>query len=231
MINHVGMNIAAKDRVFAEVRRVLEPDGLFAVYEQMRVGDGDLTFPMPWADDEMSSFVETRERYVELLQAAGFRIERDEDRTAEVAAAGPPPPGALTPADLFGPGFAERIGNNIAATMHGILASVLIVAPRPLSIESRSRRRRGAVSPRRAPRVRDGIVEIVEQVALVREPVEHTDRLEHPEVLGSWTLEEHGDAALLELADDLAERLRAGGVEHLELRESQDDDLHVRAPR
>ncbi len=58
MLNHVGMNIAAKDRVFAEVRRVLEPDGLFAVYEQMRVGDGDLTYPMPWADDETSSFVE-----------------------------------------------------------------------------------------------------------------------------------------------------------------------------
>jgi hypothetical protein len=29
---------------------------------------------------------------------------------------------------LFGPGFAERIGNNIAATMNGILAPVLMVA-------------------------------------------------------------------------------------------------------
>ncbi len=85
MLVHVGMNIEAKDRVFAEVRRVLEPDGLFAVYEQMRVGDGELTYPLPWADDDSSSFVETRERYVELLQAAGFRIERDEDRTAAVA--------------------------------------------------------------------------------------------------------------------------------------------------
>ena len=59
MLNHVGMNIGAKDRVFAEVRRVLEPDGLFAVYEQMRVGEGDLTYPLPWAQDESSSFVET----------------------------------------------------------------------------------------------------------------------------------------------------------------------------
>ena len=114
--------------MFAEVRRVLEPDGLFAVYEQMRVGDGELPYPMPWADDDSSSFVETRERYAELLQAAGFRIERDEDRTAAVAAAGPPPAGALTPADLFGPGFVERIGNNIAATMNGMLAPILIVA-------------------------------------------------------------------------------------------------------
>jgi SAM-dependent methyltransferase len=128
MLNHVGMNIPEKDRVFAEVRRVLEPGGLFAVFEQMRVGEGELTYPLPWAEDATSSFVETRERYVELLIAAGFSIERDEDRTIEVASAGPPPPGALTPGDLFGPGFPERIGNNIAATMAGLLAPVLIVA-------------------------------------------------------------------------------------------------------
>ncbi len=125
MLNHVGMNIGAKDRVFAEVRRVLEPDGLFAVYEQMRVGEGDLTYPLPWAQDESSSFVETREGYAELLTAAGFRVEVDEDRTAQ--AAGPPAPGALTPAPVFGPGFDKVIGNNIAATMAGILAPVLLV--------------------------------------------------------------------------------------------------------
>jgi SAM-dependent methyltransferase len=126
MLNHVGMNLPEKDRVFAEVRRVLRPDGRFAVYEQMRVGDGDLTYPMPWAEDASSSFVETRERYVELLTAAGFRIEVDEDRTAAVA--GPPEPGALTPAAVFGDGFVERIGNNIAATMAGTLGAVLLVA-------------------------------------------------------------------------------------------------------
>jgi MPBQ/MSBQ methyltransferase len=126
MLNHVGMNIEAKDRVFAEVHRVLEPDGRFAVYEQMRVGDGDLTFPMPWATDESSSFVETNDRYVELLQAAGFGIESVEDRTAAVG--GPPAPGALTPAPVFGPGFVERIGNNIAATLAGTLGAFLIIA-------------------------------------------------------------------------------------------------------
>ncbi len=128
MLNHVGMNIPAKAEVFAEVRRVLVPDGLFAVYEQMRVGDGDLTYPLPWAEDESSSFVETRETYAALLQAAGFRIEQDEDRTAAVAAAGPPPPGALTPAGVFGSGFAERIGNNIGDTMAGKLGAILILA-------------------------------------------------------------------------------------------------------
>jgi SAM-dependent methyltransferase len=125
MLNHVGMNLPEKDRVFAEVRRVLRPEGRFAVYEQMRVGDGDLTYPMPWAEDASSSFVETRERYVELLTGAGFRVELDEDRSA---AAGPPEPGALTPAAVFGAGFVERIGNNVAATMAGTLGAVLLIA-------------------------------------------------------------------------------------------------------
>lgn len=128
MLIHVGMNVADKPALFAEARRVLEPGGLFAVYDQMRTGPGELTYPMPWADDATSSFVESRERYAELLDAAGFRIELDEDRTAANAAAGPPQPGTLTPADLFGPGFFDRLGNNISAAMSGTLSAVLMVA-------------------------------------------------------------------------------------------------------
>jgi cyclopropane fatty-acyl-phospholipid synthase-like methyltransferase len=128
MLDHVGMNISDKAAVFTEVRRVLTPGGLFAVYEQMRTGDGELTYPLPWAEDERSSFVEWRERYAELLGASGFDVELDEDQRAAIAAAGPPGPGALTPADVFGPGFAERIGNNLAAAMAGTLSPVLMVA-------------------------------------------------------------------------------------------------------
>lgn len=128
MLNHAGMNIADKARLFTEVRRVLAPGGRFAVYEQMRTGDGDLPYPLPWADDERSSFVEQPERYAELLAAAGFTLELDEDRTAAVAAAGSPPPGALTPGDLFGPAFATRIANNVVAATDGTLGAVLMVA-------------------------------------------------------------------------------------------------------
>jgi SAM-dependent methyltransferase len=128
MLNHVGMNMPDKARVFAEVRRVLPEGGLFAVHEQMRIGEGELTFPMPWADDESSSFVEAKDRYLELLDAAGFAVELEEDRTAANAAAGPPPPGAADPGVLFGEGFVERITNNIHAAMAGTLAAVLVVA-------------------------------------------------------------------------------------------------------
>lgn len=125
MLDHAGMNIEDKATVFAEVHRVLAPDGRLAVYEQMRVGDGELTYPLPWAEDPSTSFVATRTAYAELLAAAGFVVTHDEDRTA---AGGPPPPGALTPAALFGPGFDERIGNNIRAAVDGTLATVLMLA-------------------------------------------------------------------------------------------------------
>lgn len=127
MMIHVGMNIPDKLPVFAEVRRVLEVGGLFGVYEQMRVGDGEPTYPLPWAEDARCSFVEPVETYVELLQRAGFAVERTEDRRQAVAR---PPDGSprLSPVAVFGARFAERIGNNIAATRAGILAPVVIVA-------------------------------------------------------------------------------------------------------
>lgn len=126
MMIHVGMNVPDKRAVFAEVRRVLRPGSTFGLYEQMRRGDGPLTYPMPWAEDERSSFVETAEDYVAALEAAGFGSIEVEDRTA--AASGPPPPGGLSPAAVFGPAFVERIGHNVAATRAGLLGAVLILA-------------------------------------------------------------------------------------------------------
>jgi SAM-dependent methyltransferase len=133
---HVGMNLPDKAAVFRDVHRVLVPGGRFGLFEQMRGEPGDLPYPMPWADDERSSFVETPAQYVEALQAAGFVVESTDDRTAEVA--GPPPASAgrpdlppLTPGVVFGPGFRERIDNNVAATGAGLLRAVQLVARRP----------------------------------------------------------------------------------------------------
>jgi MPBQ/MSBQ methyltransferase len=124
---HVGMNIEDKAAVFAQVRRVLRDGGRFGLFEQVRVGDGPLPYPLPWALDERSSFVASTDRYAADLTAAGFEIETVEDRTEQVG--GPPPPGArLTPEVVFGPDFAERIANNVAATRTGLLAPILIVA-------------------------------------------------------------------------------------------------------
>lgn len=123
---HVGMNIPRKTVVFEQVHRVLARGGRFAVFEQMRTTDGQLPYPMPWAEDERSSFVETPDDYVEHLEAAGFTVEEVEDRTASTT--GGPPATALSPVAVFGQVFAERIGNNIAATKAKQLGAFLVVA-------------------------------------------------------------------------------------------------------
>ena len=113
MIIHVGMNIPDKPAVFAEVRRLLKPGGTFGLYEQMQVGEGVPNYPLPWAEDERSSFVEAPEAYALALESNGFVVEQTEDRRR--ATAGPPgPEPRLSPAAVFGPSFAERIGNNIS---------------------------------------------------------------------------------------------------------------------
>jgi MPBQ/MSBQ methyltransferase len=123
---HVGMNIPGKAAVFSEVHRVLAPGAPFVLFEQMRASEGDLTYPLPWAEDERSSFVETPDDYVAHLEAAGFTVEEVEDRTASTL--GPPPVGPVSPVAVFGQVFAERVGNNIAGTRAGLLGAVLIVA-------------------------------------------------------------------------------------------------------
>src|SRR4051794_14736181 len=123
---HVGMNIPDKGAVFQEIHRVLAPGGVFGLYEQVRTGDGELPYPLPWAQDQRSSFVETVEDYRAQLEAAGFTVENVEDQTQRATT--PPPQGPVTNAVIFGPAFVERIGNDIAATKAGLLATVMILA-------------------------------------------------------------------------------------------------------
>jgi SAM-dependent methyltransferase len=127
MMIHVGMNIEDKPSVFADVHRVLRPGARFVVFDQMRNGDGDLPYPMPWADDARSSFVETPHEYSAHLSAAGFTVETTEDLTATFGAP-PTGPGVLSPAVVFGDDFARRIKANVQATDDGLLAATLIVA-------------------------------------------------------------------------------------------------------
>jgi ubiquinone/menaquinone biosynthesis C-methylase UbiE len=135
-MNHVGMNIADKARVFAEVRRVLRPGGRFVVYDLMRVGEAELPMPMPWADTAATSFVETPARYRELLAGAGFTVTGKRDWTelvlavaaemrARIEREGMPVLGVHL---LLGPTARERLGRVVAAIRDGILAPTEIDA-------------------------------------------------------------------------------------------------------
>jgi MPBQ/MSBQ methyltransferase len=123
---HVGMNVPDKSAVFAEVHRVLRPGGRFGIYEQVRTGEGDLPYPLPWAEDERSSFVETVADYRAHLEAAGFEVEDEEDRTPATLA--PPPQGPISNAVIFGAPFVQRVANNVAATKSGLLGAWLLLA-------------------------------------------------------------------------------------------------------
>lgn len=77
---HVGMNLPDKAAAGAEAARVLRPGGLFAVYDVMRVGDGELGYPVAWAGTAEASFLAGPETYWEALGAAGFEILEERDR-------------------------------------------------------------------------------------------------------------------------------------------------------
>lgn len=77
---HVGMNIADKAGVFKEVRRVVKGKARFAIFDIMRTGEGELKFPVPWAQNEDTSFVAPPEEYRKALQAAGFRVQHERGR-------------------------------------------------------------------------------------------------------------------------------------------------------
>jgi ubiquinone/menaquinone biosynthesis C-methylase UbiE len=133
---HVGMNIEDKAGLFRNVRRVLKPGALFGAYEIMQVEAGALPYPMPWAQTIETSFVATPETYRALLTAAGFKIEREENRrefarklAAEMrekaAIQGAPPLGLHT---LIGPAWRDRLANVMAALERGTIAPIEMIA-------------------------------------------------------------------------------------------------------
>jgi ubiquinone/menaquinone biosynthesis C-methylase UbiE len=77
---HVGMNIEDKAKLFSEVRRVLTPGGVFGIYDVMRLGAGDLHYPVPWTSSAEVSFVADAESYKSLLAAAGFEVVKERSR-------------------------------------------------------------------------------------------------------------------------------------------------------
>lgn len=122
---HVGMNVADKAALFREVARVLRPGGGFAVYDVMRVGPGELVFPMPWIADPAASFVAGPEDYAAAAEAAGFREEARDDRREGAAESA-----ELQRAKVAGTPMEPRFVNAIAALGEGTLAPVLMILRR-----------------------------------------------------------------------------------------------------
>lgn len=102
MTIHVAMNVAAKDKMYAEAHRVLKPGGIFAVYDVLQGEGGDVIYPVPWARDPSISHLATPDEMKSLLTDAGFTLldVQDlsdesqrffEEMTAQIAKTGVPP--------------------------------------------------------------------------------------------------------------------------------------------
>lgn len=136
---HVGMNIADKSAVFAEVARVLKPGGVFAVNDVMLTGEGTPHYPLPWAANPDISFLNSPEEYANALESAGFTVKAVHDRReagVEFIEGGPKPPAGERRSPLgmhlvLGPDGGIRMSNLLAAMKAGVLGPVEMAARLP----------------------------------------------------------------------------------------------------
>jgi cyclopropane fatty-acyl-phospholipid synthase-like methyltransferase len=66
------MNIEDKHRLFKEVHRVLRPGGILALEAIMQGVMEATSYPVYWADDPSVSFVETPEKFRQIIKESGF---------------------------------------------------------------------------------------------------------------------------------------------------------------
>jgi MPBQ/MSBQ methyltransferase len=77
---HVGMNIQDKVKLFRAVKRALRGTAVFAIFDVMRIGPGELQFPVPWASKTDESFIATTDDYRNALLDEGFAIMAARER-------------------------------------------------------------------------------------------------------------------------------------------------------
>ena len=117
---HASMNIGDKERLYAEIHRVLRPGGRLVFHDIMAGANQPIQFPVPWAKGPEISFLRTPDEIRALLERLGFKALIVEDHreqalawirermAASRASGGPPPLGLHL---LLGPEFATALSN------------------------------------------------------------------------------------------------------------------------
>ena len=113
---------------------------MFGIYDVMRTGPGEITFPVPWATTAELSALAEPQRYKNALQKAGFNVIAERNRRdfalaffadlrAKTADAGRPPPLGLHV--LMGKNTPEKVQNMIDNISKGRIAPIELVARKP----------------------------------------------------------------------------------------------------
>ncbi len=131
---HVGMNIDDKGSLMTELARVLARGGQLGIYDLMRVDDGDIDYPMPWAASASTSSLSTAAGYQEALKEAGLTVQSSIDCrqlvVEAIQALGGSAP-AVNLGHLMGAGWPRMQENMISAFRRGIVSPIRIVATKP----------------------------------------------------------------------------------------------------
>ncbi len=133
---HAAMNIENRAGLYQAIARVLKPGGTCALYDVMRLKDGALGWPMPWASHAGTSFLHTPGQTRRLLDAAGFEVTAVENRQSQAleffarikqrqASGAAPGPGIQL---VMGEDARQKIANVLAGLKAGLIAPVQMIA-------------------------------------------------------------------------------------------------------
>jgi ubiquinone/menaquinone biosynthesis C-methylase UbiE len=78
---HVQMNVLDKATFYAEIYRVLKPNGTFLYYDILKGNDVPIDYPMPWANNSDISFLAKSEEIESLLWELNFEKVRFTNQT------------------------------------------------------------------------------------------------------------------------------------------------------
>ena len=140
-MQHTSMNIADKSRLFAEIRRVLRPEGRLALYEIGAGPAGEPHFPVPWAHSAEINFLSAPDAMKQQLDEAGFEVRTWNDVTVPclewfrdlMAAMAERPPEAAPPLGLnllMGSTTPDKVKNVVRNLDEGRIVVVQAVAER-----------------------------------------------------------------------------------------------------
>lgn len=140
LTQHVSMNVADKERLYAEARRVLRPGGWLGVHEIVAGPAAPPRFPVPWARDPELSWLRSHAEFRRLFRDLGFEelVWVDESglarrwfeaRADALRRASPDarPPGVHLLMGDDAVTMLENVGRNLAERRVDVVMAVLLV--------------------------------------------------------------------------------------------------------